>query len=59
MVGNIALIVAVLAGVGFSYYAYKLKTTLSRDAARRLMFASFAYLPLVQIIYVLDKIPKL
>jgi len=55
MVGNLSLIVAVLAGVGFSYYALKLKTTLSRDSARRLMFASFVYLPLVQIIYVVDK----
>jgi len=27
------------------------------DAARHLMFASFVYLPLVQIVYVLDKIP--
>lgn len=56
MVGNIALVVSVLCGLGFSWYAFKLKSTLSRDAARNLMFASFAYLPLVQIIYVLDKI---
>ena len=56
MVGNIALIVSVLCGLGFSWYAFKLKSNLSREAARNLMFASFAYLPIVQIIYVLDKI---
>ena len=56
MVGDLALVVAVIAGVGFSYYAFKLKSTLSRDAARKLMFASFVYLPLVQIIYVIDKL---
>jgi len=56
MVGNIALVVVVLAGLGFSWYAWRLSITLDRVDARKLMFASFAYLPLVQIIYVLDKI---
>jgi len=57
MVGNVAFAVAVAAGVGFSFYAYRLRTRLSMDAAKHLMFASFLYLPLVQVIYVLDKIP--
>ena len=57
MVGNVAFAVAVAAGVGFSFYAYRLRTQLSMDAAKHLMFASFLYLPLVQVIYVLDKIP--
>ena len=56
MVGNFALVVAVLAGLGFSWYAWRLSVTLDRSEARKLMFASFVYLPLVQIIYVLDKI---
>ena len=56
MVGNTALVVALLCGIGFTWFALKLKLTLSREAARNLMFASFAYLPIVQIIYVLDKI---
>ncbi|PCJ82728.1 MAG: protoheme IX farnesyltransferase [Bacteroidetes bacterium] len=56
MVGNIALAVVVFAGLGFSWYAWRLSITLDRVDARKLMFASFAYLPLVQIIYVLDKI---
>jgi protoheme IX farnesyltransferase len=56
MVGNVALVVCVLCGSGFSYYAFRLWRTLEIADAKRLMFASFAYLPLVQIIYVLDKI---
>ena len=57
MVGNVAFAVAVAAGVGFSFCAYRLRTRLSMDAAKHLMFASFLYLPIVQVIYVLDKIP--
>ena len=57
MVGDVAFAVAVLAGLGFSWFAYQLLRDLTMDAARRLMFASFVYLPLIQIVYVLDKIP--
>ena len=56
MVGNIALGVAVFSGLGFTYFAFKLWRSMDIADARRLMFASFAYLPLVQIMYVLDKI---
>ena len=56
MVGNIALSVAILCGIGFMIPAVKLYSTLDRKHARQLMFASFAYLPVVQIAYVLDKI---
>lgn len=56
MVGNIALSVAILCGIGFMIPAFKLYRTLDRKHARQLMFASFAYLPVVQIAYVLDKI---
>ena len=56
MVGNIALSVAILCGIGFMIPAIKLYRTLDRKHARQLMFASFAYLPVVQIAYVLDKI---
>ena len=56
MVGNIALSVAILCGIGFMIPAVKLFRTLDRKHARQLMFASFAYLPVVQIAYVLDKI---
>ena len=57
MVGDVAFTVAVLAGLGFSWFALRLLATQTLEAARNLMFASFVYLPLVQIVYVLDKIP--
>jgi protoheme IX farnesyltransferase len=56
MVGNLALAVALIAGLGFSWFAWRLSITLDKSDATKLMFASFAYLPIVQIIYVLDKI---
>ena len=56
MVGNLALVVCIIAGAGFAYCGYKLWRSLEIADAKRLMFASFIYLPLVQIIYVLDKI---
>lgn len=57
MVGNVALVVAIISGLGFSWFAWRLSITLDRSDARKLMFASFIYLPLVQITYVLDKTP--
>ena len=57
MVGDVAFTVAVLAGLGFSWFALRLLATQTLEAARNLMFASFVYLPSVQIVYVLDKIP--
>ncbi len=56
MVGNAALIVALVAGIGFLWAALKLYRSLELADARRLMFASFLYLPLVQIAYVLDQL---
>lgn len=56
MVGEIALGVTLACGVGFVYFAWKLVKEKSDNAARQLMFASFAYLPIVQIIYVVDKL---
>ena len=56
MVGNIALSVAIICGIGLMIPAVKLFRTLDRKHARQLLFASFAYLPVVQIAYVLDKI---
>ncbi len=56
MVGNWAFGVAIAAGLGFLWPAWRLYRTLELADARRLMFASFLYLPLVQITYVLDRI---
>ncbi|MAC18031.1 MAG: protoheme IX farnesyltransferase [Flavobacteriales bacterium] len=57
MVGNIALVVAILAGLGFLVPAVKLWRSLEVKDARQLMFTSFLYLPVVQVTYVLDKLP--
>jgi protoheme IX farnesyltransferase len=56
MVGNVALIVALTCGVMFLIPAIQLYRTLELKAARTLMFASFIYLPVVQLAYVLDKL---
>jgi len=56
MVGNIAFGVTLACGLGFLYFAWKLVREKTDKAARRLMLASFAFLPIVQIIYVLDKL---
>jgi protoheme IX farnesyltransferase len=55
MVGNLAAIVTTAAGVMMAWYAYKLYRTCDVKEARRLMFASFFYLPIVQLFYVIDK----
>lgn len=56
MVGNYALAVALICGFLFLIPALELYRTLEVKSARKLMFASFFYLPLVQLAYVLDKL---
>jgi protoheme IX farnesyltransferase len=48
--------VCVLAGLMFLVPAVRLQRSLALKDAKQLMFASFLYLPVVQIVYVLDKI---
>ncbi len=50
-----AMIIVLLAGFWFLAKAIKLFKTKEIKDARRLMLASIAYLPLVQLVYVLDK----
>lgn len=54
--GIISGIVSVLAALIFMYFAVKLYRTCSNNDAKVLMFASFLYLPVVLLAYVLDKI---
>ncbi len=54
--GNIYLLVSTLASVYFTYVAYQFYKDSTDKNALKLMFASFIYLPVVQIIMVLDKI---
>ncbi len=56
MVGNVALVVAVATGLFFLFPAWRLYRSLEVADARKLMFASFIYLPVVQLTYVLDKL---
>lgn len=54
--GLISLIVCSVAGLLFYRLALKLHHTQELKDAKKLMFASFLYLPVVQLIYVLDKL---
>lgn len=54
--GIISLIVGFLAGVWFFIYALKFYKDLDDKLARKLMFASFIYLPIIQFLYVFNKI---
>lgn len=54
--GWTSFVIATLLGVGFFYYAYRLLMTCDDKDAKKLMFASFLYLPIIQFVYVFDKI---
>jgi len=56
MVGNLAAVIVTAAGIWISYLAYNLFKEPTLLNARKVMFASFFYLPIVQIAYVIDKI---
>ena len=53
--GYITLIAASIMGIWFFYLAYKLYHSCETSDARKLMFASFVYLPIIQFIYVFDR----
>jgi protoheme IX farnesyltransferase len=53
--GIVTLISASLLGVWFFYLSYKLYHSCETADARKLMFASFVYLPIIQFIYVFDR----
>ena len=54
--GAIAAGVALIAGIIFTKQAVDLYRSLSADDAKKLMFGSFVYLPVVQLAYLIDKI---
>ncbi|MCG8577860.1 MAG: heme o synthase [Flavobacteriales bacterium] len=54
--GKTTLIIGAMAGIWFFMLSYRLYLTLEDKSARSLMFASFIYLPIVQFLYVFDKI---
>jgi len=54
--GIISAVLILASGFGFAYFAYRLYQTRSDKAATQLMFASFVYLPIVQVALWLDKV---
>ena len=54
--GYISAAIILLAGIGFLIIAIKLYNSLSPKDASRLMFASFIYLPVVQVAMLVDKL---
>jgi heme o synthase len=54
--GMPTLIIVSLMGLWFFALSYKLFLTCEDKDARKLMFASFVYLPIIQFVYVFDKI---
>jgi heme o synthase len=56
MSGWISASVIIAAGIWFTLIAYKLYKNCSNETASKLMFASFIYLPVVQLILLIDKI---
>ena len=55
MIGPITLAVLVAAGLGFSFMSFKLFRNMNPKAALGVMFASFFYLPIIQIGMMIDK----
>ena len=56
--GITSLVIATGLGTGFFLYAYKLYLTCEDKDAKKLMFASFIYLPIMQFVYVFDRLPE-
>ena len=56
---NITLIVVSVLGLWFFLLSYKLLRSCDTKDAKKLMFASFLYLPIIQFVYVFDKIEPL
>jgi protoheme IX farnesyltransferase len=54
--GTFSLVIATILGAAFFLYSYRLLMTCSDKDAKRLMFASFFYLPVIQFVYVFDRI---
>jgi heme o synthase len=56
MVGNWAAALCILSGMYFVWLAWKLYLDPTMANARKVMFASFFYLPVIQIAYVIDQL---
>lgn len=54
--GNWSAIAVAVLGFGFAWLAFKHVRQMEDKSAKMIMFASFLYLPLVQLLYLLDKL---
>jgi len=54
--GTVSLVLGSFIGILFFLYAYRLFLSCEDKDARKLMFASFVYLPVIQFVYVFDRI---
>lgn len=54
--GTVGMLVCLLSGLAFLWPAIELYRSTDKLWARKLMFASFVYLPIVQLVYLFDKI---
>lgn len=52
--GTISFVIALILGLWFFFLSWKLFMTCDDKDARKLMFASFIYLPIIQFLYVFD-----
>ncbi|TCC93314.1 protoheme IX farnesyltransferase [Pedobacter frigiditerrae] len=48
--------VSIIAGIAFSYFAYQMMVKMDLPSARKVMFCSFFYIPLVQLVLLFDLI---
>ena len=56
LTGISSAVIALVCGVAFLALTFYLMKTCSKKAALRIMFASFIYLPIVQIAFIIDKV---
>lgn len=54
--GGISAIIGIIGGLMLTYYSFRLFKSCEIADAKKLMFASFVYLPMVQLAYLIDKI---
>ncbi len=54
--GVLYLMTAILMSIWFSYFAFRLYVSLDQKWALKLMFASFVYLPVLQVMMYIDKL---
>ena len=55
MSGVVSAIIISICGIGFAFQAYQLYKDLTIESARKLMFGSFIYLPIVQLAVMIGK----